>query len=112
MEPIECSETSAISTQTPGKHPKENILQVFSYVLLYLGVPVIRYQVLGTYERSAVTSAQNVRRGATRIKDYTSMLNGNVNKWVYRHEEGTGTCSSCSSQLSFLYIMPTAVSTH
>jgi hypothetical protein len=27
MEPIECSETSAISTQTPAKHPKENILQ-------------------------------------------------------------------------------------
>jgi hypothetical protein len=26
MEPIEGSETSAISTQTPGKHPKENIL--------------------------------------------------------------------------------------
>jgi hypothetical protein len=25
MEPIECSKTSAISTQTPGKHPKENI---------------------------------------------------------------------------------------
>jgi hypothetical protein len=28
MEPIECSETSAISTQTPGKHPKENILHL------------------------------------------------------------------------------------
>jgi hypothetical protein len=28
MEPIECSETSAISTQTPGKHPKENLLHV------------------------------------------------------------------------------------
>jgi hypothetical protein len=26
MEPIQCSETSAISIQTPGKHPKENIL--------------------------------------------------------------------------------------
>jgi hypothetical protein len=26
MGPIQCSETSAISTQTPGKHPKENIL--------------------------------------------------------------------------------------
>jgi hypothetical protein len=26
MEPIDGSETSAISTQTPGKHPKENIL--------------------------------------------------------------------------------------
>jgi hypothetical protein len=28
MEPIEFSETSAISIQTPGKHPKENILRV------------------------------------------------------------------------------------
>jgi hypothetical protein len=28
MEPIQCSETSAISTQTPGKHPKENIFQI------------------------------------------------------------------------------------
>jgi hypothetical protein len=26
MEPIQCSETSAISIQTSGKHPKENIL--------------------------------------------------------------------------------------
>jgi hypothetical protein len=28
LEPIEGSETSAISNQTPGKHPKENILHV------------------------------------------------------------------------------------
>jgi hypothetical protein len=28
MEPIECSETSAISTQTPRKHPKENMLHL------------------------------------------------------------------------------------
>jgi hypothetical protein len=28
MEPIQCTETSAISTQTPGKHPKENILHL------------------------------------------------------------------------------------
>jgi hypothetical protein len=35
MEPIEGSETSAISTQTPGKHPKENILQaVICFLLL------------------------------------------------------------------------------
>jgi hypothetical protein len=27
MEPIECTETSAIRTQTPGNYPKENILQ-------------------------------------------------------------------------------------
>ena len=27
MEPIECSETSAFSTQTPGRYPKENALQ-------------------------------------------------------------------------------------
>jgi len=27
MEPIECSETLAIRTQTPGNYPKENILQ-------------------------------------------------------------------------------------
>jgi len=27
MEPIQCSETSAIRTQTPGNYPKENILQ-------------------------------------------------------------------------------------
>ena len=25
MEPIECSETSAFSTQTPGRYPKENL---------------------------------------------------------------------------------------
>ena len=37
MEPIECSETSAFKPQTPGKYPKENILQpeiVFSSVLI------------------------------------------------------------------------------
>jgi hypothetical protein len=28
MDPIQCSETSAISTQTPRKHPKENIFHV------------------------------------------------------------------------------------
>jgi hypothetical protein len=28
MNPIEGSETSAISNQTPGKHPKENIVHV------------------------------------------------------------------------------------
>jgi hypothetical protein len=28
MELIESSETSAISNQTPGKHPKENTLQI------------------------------------------------------------------------------------
>jgi hypothetical protein len=28
MEPVECSETSAITTQTPGQHPKENILHL------------------------------------------------------------------------------------
>jgi hypothetical protein len=27
MEPIEGSETSGFKTQTPGKYPKENILQ-------------------------------------------------------------------------------------
>jgi hypothetical protein len=27
MEPIQCSETSAISTETPGKHPKEIIFR-------------------------------------------------------------------------------------
>jgi hypothetical protein len=28
MESIQCSETSAVSTQTPGKHPKENIFHL------------------------------------------------------------------------------------
>jgi hypothetical protein len=28
MEQIECSETSAIINQTPGNHPKEDILDV------------------------------------------------------------------------------------
>jgi hypothetical protein len=28
MEPIQCSETSAISTQKPGKYPKENIFHL------------------------------------------------------------------------------------
>jgi hypothetical protein len=28
MEPIDGSETSAISNETPGKHPKETILNV------------------------------------------------------------------------------------
>jgi len=28
MEMIECSETSAISTQTPGRYPKENTLHI------------------------------------------------------------------------------------
>jgi len=69
-------------------------------------------QVLGTYERSAVTSAQTGRRGTSRIKPDTSMLNRNVNKWVYTHGEGTGTCSARSSRLSFLYFTPTAVPTH
>lgn len=70
------------------------------------------FQVLGTYERSAVTSVQTGRRGVSRIKADTSMLNRNVNKWVYTHEDGTGTCCACSSRLSFLYCMPTAVPTH
>jgi len=28
MEPIQCSETSAVRTQTPGNYPKENILHI------------------------------------------------------------------------------------
>jgi hypothetical protein len=28
MEPIKCSETSAFSTQTPGRYPKENALHI------------------------------------------------------------------------------------
>jgi len=28
MEPIECSETSAFSTQMPGRHPNENALHI------------------------------------------------------------------------------------
>jgi hypothetical protein len=35
MEPIECSETSAISTQTPGKHPKENILHLILFLFIF-----------------------------------------------------------------------------
>jgi len=31
MEPIECSETSAFKPQTPGKYPKENILEYHFY---------------------------------------------------------------------------------
>jgi len=57
------------------------------------------FQVLGTYERSAVTSAQTGRRGTSRIKADTSMLNRNVNEWVYTHGDGTGTCSARSSRL-------------
>ena len=34
MEPIKGSETSAFKPQTPGKYPKENILQLFCYVRL------------------------------------------------------------------------------
>jgi len=33
MEPIECSETSAIRTQTPGNYPKENILYQIPYFI-------------------------------------------------------------------------------
>jgi hypothetical protein len=44
------------------------------------------FQVLDTYERSAVTSAQTGRRGTIRIKADTSMLKRNVNKWVYTHD--------------------------
>jgi len=29
MEPIECSEMSAFSTQTPGRYPKENAVSNF-----------------------------------------------------------------------------------
>jgi hypothetical protein len=35
MEPIGGSETSAISTQTPGKHPKENILHILLFLTNY-----------------------------------------------------------------------------
>ena len=34
MEPIEGSETSAFKPQTPGKYPKENTLQVSSWLLI------------------------------------------------------------------------------
>jgi hypothetical protein len=34
MEPIQCSETSAISTQKPGKQPKENLLHLTHVCLL------------------------------------------------------------------------------
>ena len=34
MEPIEGSETSAFKPQTPGKYPKENILQVTNVIKL------------------------------------------------------------------------------
>jgi hypothetical protein len=35
MEPIQCSETSAINTETPGKHPKEIIFHSKSIYLSY-----------------------------------------------------------------------------
>jgi len=35
MELIDGSETSAISTVTPGNYPKENILDVVVYLLYY-----------------------------------------------------------------------------
>jgi len=70
------------------------------------------FQVLGTYEKNAVTSGQTGRRGTSRITADISMLNRNVIKWVHTHEEGTGTCSACASQLSFLYFMPAVVPTH
>jgi outer membrane biosynthesis protein TonB len=68
--------------------------------------------VLGTYERRAITSVQTGSRGTARIKADNSVLNRNVNRRVYTHEDGTGTCSACSSQLRFLYFMPTALPTH
>jgi hypothetical protein len=52
MEPIECSETSDISTQTPEKHPKENILHLTNgeslksrnspvFIVIYLNLTTI-----------------------------------------------------------------------
>jgi len=40
MEPTESSETSAFSTRTPGRYPKENALQFFN-ILLVLNFEVI-----------------------------------------------------------------------
>jgi hypothetical protein len=45
MEPIEGSETSAISTQTPGKHPKENILLIY-YFCFFLCIIFMFFYVL------------------------------------------------------------------
>jgi hypothetical protein len=60
MEPIECSETSAIiSTQMPGKHTKENILQKES--CLFQVIPVHQtdktpiFTVISAYETARVT---------------------------------------------------------
>jgi hypothetical protein len=44
MEPIEGSETSAISTQAPGKHPKENILQAKLFELCAISVQIMLTQ--------------------------------------------------------------------
>jgi hypothetical protein len=52
MEPIQCSETSAISTETPGKHPKEIIFHLPScfltpFLYLFLICPYVIYCILG-----------------------------------------------------------------
>jgi hypothetical protein len=39
MEPTECSETSAVNIQTPGKYPEENILATFQ-VIIHTYLPV------------------------------------------------------------------------
>ena len=61
------------------------------------------FQVLGTYERSAVTSAQTGRRGFSRIKADISMLNRNVNKWVCTHEEGHLLCMQFTVKFLVFY---------
>jgi len=41
MEPIEGSETSAFKPQTPGKYPKENILQILESLILKYYVLIV-----------------------------------------------------------------------
>ena len=50
MEPIEDSETSAYNNQTPGKHPKEYIIDLLTYYIKYLNPVVTVCTIFVTFE--------------------------------------------------------------
>jgi hypothetical protein len=78
MEPIECSETSAINTQTPGKHPNENILHLYTTLCMKICLKVGSYtRMQFEYEGyGLVVSACNVVDGTSVEGNVLSLLSG------------------------------------
>ena len=79
MEPIECSETSAFSTQTPGRYPKENALLIRNCSLTEIFMS----------DKNSITSNRT----------YTSQMGRLTCKWDFgisiRPVKGKTLCAKC-----------------